>query len=659
MRAIYELITDDPILSALVKIAGAGSLALLALLLLTRWRGNVLSKGWLRSLLAKPLYVAPGLYRRFIFLGYEKRLADRLSRERRPGNYFGLPADDSEGEIVLPDETGDSLHRRIAEAAGPQSPVLIVGSGGAGKSTLLARIAELSLAGAGPFAGWRPLWVPAADYTDSLTKAIAETLRARDHVPVTDDSVKAQMQTGRFLILFDGVSEIAGDRTKALAEILRTARDADYEDCRFVIATRPIEAVTPGTRTITLRPITPNLIRNLLPRYGLNTAQANVVERQLALFRGRPIEPQLLWMIIKDAGQENLAARRSQVFENYFKHLLRETRTVWAAWLRALETLAFHFCLSTGLKGAGMPHKPLLDALEQTGGSTRPLHAELRRLYRLPVDHDNLSLLDQLKASGLLASEPRWVFTHDSFEEYFAASYLVSYFEEHTSWPPLEKWRERGDLRRDFLDILAFVREIASARSVPSGAMSALSPEVISAIRVSPVQLVIVLAQKGMYGPEFDGPIFNVDCDVVNPGAQTERVHLLEAHLTGADGVLFVLQWSVFYETRGLVHRMTSHAGPFDVPGGKTRFGIQFVGPPTARWSAGRYALRLAGWLAAHQGRDEPSFVETWEMTVTPLDQMWLARWGNASEEDWAAQDDRAVGIPVKLSRPATAAPTL
>jgi hypothetical protein len=181
-----------------------------------------------------------------------------------------------------------------------------------------------------------------------------------------------------------------------------------------------------------------------------------------------------------------------------------------------------------------------MDAIEHSEGAIEPLHAELRRLYHTPVD-DNLSLIEKLESSGLLIRKPRWLFAHDSFEEYFAAGYLVSFFEDHESWPPLKKWRDNGVLRPDFVDILGFVRD-------------ALSPKVASAIRVSAARLFMVLVQKGRYGPEFDGLIFNVDCDLINSGPQPENVHLLEAQLTDPHGVPFVLQWTVFYMTLGGVH---------------------------------------------------------------------------------------------------------
>jgi hypothetical protein len=110
------------------------------LLLLARQRGSmVFSRTWLISVAAKPLLIAPGLGRRVLFLGYERRLGNRTRIKRVSENYFGLPAQDANG-FISADSTGDELHIRIAQALGPQQPILLVGKGGAGKSTVLSRL---------------------------------------------------------------------------------------------------------------------------------------------------------------------------------------------------------------------------------------------------------------------------------------------------------------------------------------------------------------------------------------------------------------------------------------------------------------------------------------------------------------------------------------
>ena len=435
------------------------------LLLLARQRGSmVFSRTWLISVAAKPLLIAPGLGRRVLFLGYEHRLRNRSAIKQVSENYFGLPTQDANGHISA-DSTGDELHVRIAQALGPQQPILLVGKGGAGKSTVLSRLTYLAVEDRLPDAlqGFIPLPIPAGYYIETLTQAIADTLHARDGVAVTEEIVKAQLQSGRFLILFDGVSEVTTPR-KTLTDIIKTAQHSDYRNCRFIISTRPLDTMPRDVSIFQLCPLTLDITSSLLERSNLDSAQRDQVIRQLYLFGQKPIAPLLFSMIVEGDGEQRLSLNRTQVYERYFKELLgvSDDDTLWSAWQKALETLSLHTLLNTGRRGVGLPHEHLMALIgENTSGNQTKegLSTQLYRLYHLRVN-DELDLLSQLVAAGLLHKGRRWRFAHDTFEEFFAASYIVSYLDSNEKLPPLDKWKESKEQEQAFCDVIEFVQEI-------------------------------------------------------------------------------------------------------------------------------------------------------------------------------------------------------
>jgi hypothetical protein len=232
--------------------------------LLIWWRkgGEFFSRSWLLKLAAKPLLITPGLGKCVLFLGYKKRLMDRPEIAKAAKNYFGLPARKPNGDDILPDAYGDNLHTAIAEALEPQQPVIAVGKGGAGKTTLLSRLAYLALLNGLPVSlnGYRPILVPSEYYEGNFLAAITSVLRKRHGVPLDENMVQAQLETGKFLILFDGISEIEGDQSKGLREILIFAQNSDYKNNRFVFTSRPSFDFSSELSVFQLNPLTPDVI---------------------------------------------------------------------------------------------------------------------------------------------------------------------------------------------------------------------------------------------------------------------------------------------------------------------------------------------------------------------------------------------------------------
>jgi hypothetical protein len=456
--------------NTIMTFAGAYLVGLMALLLLA-WRSGstVFSRNWLVSIAARPLLVTPALGRWALFLGYESRLRKLNAIEKVANSYFGLPADGPDGRSILPDDKGELLHRLIADSIGSQHPIIVLGTGGAGKSTLLARLMSLAIERELPIPlrGFLPVLVSAGFYTSSLTKAITDTLRERDGVAVTEEMVIAQLQSGRFLILFDGLTEVAAEnKHQSSLEILRTAAHFDYRASRFVLATRPIDGLPIDLSVIRLKPLTPEVISELLPRFHLGTASENMVKLQLQSFGSKSLEPLLLEMILAQSAGSKLSRTRADLYEAYFRRLLRaeSDRTLWDGWRVAFEYIAQWLLLDTGKRGVGLPHSVLVNRIAGVFGDGRQgenLIATLRRLYHFPAK-DELELVQNAEGLGLLVGGRKWRFAHDTFEEYFAASRLLSIFEETSTWPLLDRWVGEQSQQQDFLEVVRFVSEMTT-----------------------------------------------------------------------------------------------------------------------------------------------------------------------------------------------------
>jgi hypothetical protein len=151
---------------------------------------------------------------------------------------------------------------------------------------------------------------------------LGDTLRAQYGVGVDDQTIATQMQSGSFLVLFDGLSEVP-DRQNAIREVLRTTRHADYRSCRFVIAMRPVEAQPPDLPTFQLRPLERDFTAMLLPQLDLGETREKRIRIQLSSFGQKPIEPLLFAMAIEQSAGERISYTKAQLYEGYFRRLLR------------------------------------------------------------------------------------------------------------------------------------------------------------------------------------------------------------------------------------------------------------------------------------------------------------------------------------------------
>jgi hypothetical protein len=475
------------LLSAAVVLGGY-LLGVIALLVLTWTRGSVvLSRSKLRRVARRLLLDAPGLGRWALFVGYRRRLIQDPRVRAAGADFFGLPLRDADNQLVPPDPTGDAMVEVLGRACDTQRAVLLVGTGGAGKTTSMARLAWLAANRKLPPEFGRsptPVLVPAAYYDGDLLKAISDVLRERYGVGVTQETIAAQLETGDFLILFDGVSEVAAEDAEiVLRDLLRTAKNADFSRCRFFFATRPVAVEAMEDPSIQLLPLTPDVVSLLLPRYRVGAVREARVRRQLASFRSTAIAPLLFTFAIAASETESDIASRSALYERYVRGLLgvagEGRKLTWAGWRLVLSHIAGWSMLEAGQRGVGLHHHELLSRLGSevsVRSTTLPLFEVLTQFYGFKVDgqRPSLDVTLKLERAGVLEGGPphRWRFAHDTFEEYFAAVRILDSIDATGRWPDVSSWMATSERQREFLDVLVFAVELGGSAALLSSASS-------------------------------------------------------------------------------------------------------------------------------------------------------------------------------------------
>ncbi len=472
--AKYERSTKQPwfwLVASLCTAVGIYVLGIAAILMLAWTRGShFIARSRLRKAALAPLRVLPVFARWVLLFGYKRRLMAQTSL-RAAATYFGLPAVLDDGGQVFADMTGAQLHATVAANVAPQRPLFVIGTGGSGKSTLLARLAHLGAIDSLPDAlrGHVPVLVDAVDYSGDLVMAIAATLRDRCGVDVGDEReyVIDLLQSGRFLILFDGLSEVFGDQQQALRDIVMTATGAALRTCCVVVATRELTGHLVNARTIELQPLTEPVIETLFDHYKLTASAKNRLRLQISSFAGHTIEPLLFMMMLQASSGGELARSRSTLYERYFRVQLKVSMNdEWLGWCDALEALAAQFFLPAGHRGFGMTHAQLIDFLDgRRGGASHDesMASRLRRMYHLDVG-DALGLLNSLANARILVRDRRVRFAHDTFEEYFVARAIVSRHAEGTWSPPA--WFGDSSHKGELENFARFIEEMTDEEPI-------------------------------------------------------------------------------------------------------------------------------------------------------------------------------------------------
>jgi hypothetical protein len=217
-------------------------------------------------------------------------------------------------------------------------------------------------------------------------------------------------------------------------------------------------------------------IISILPRYSLDKEREKQIHRQLESFGSIPIEPLLFTMILAQDDINKISRTRSQLYERYFRRLLRaENDTTWRGWCIILEEFARWFLLDTGSRGVGIMHEPLIDFMKENKSSSeipKTLLERAHEYYDLPVKNE-LSILAALKSAGIVQETRQWRFSHDTFGEYFAAGWILSALERDRNLPNheqarnpeqllnLDRWKTNDAQIKSFVSVFEFINEMA------------------------------------------------------------------------------------------------------------------------------------------------------------------------------------------------------
>jgi hypothetical protein len=456
---LQELAKSPP--AWITGILGSYGLAVLCVLVLRYLPvPAILGRNWLASLVVKPFTISPWSGRWILFLGYRSRLRKLL---KIPVPYFGLPALLPNGAELLADGSGTRLHDALLSQARKSKVLLLVGRPGAGKTMLLNRLAYAAINGENPEAhGVLPILVTADDYDGDLIECVSKILRERHAVPLDkEDMFVGQMQAGKIMILFDGLSEVSTSRSAAVADFLRLSRMPEFRNCSLVVTSRAFDGL-PDFSVCQILPVRGDqAITEYLPLFAFDAEKRAEVERNILAFHNQPIDVQLLAMTIEASGTR-LDAQRHEIFTSFFRKRLDaegdDVSERWTGLCLALELMAKWFCLDTGVKSVGLSPRAIIDAVESItsenhlSSANKDLLSELRDLYNVEFPTAS-ALLQYLKANGILVRIDRWRFAHDTFEEYFCASYLARSVREGRGLPTLPLWRSQAG---EFVEVFAF-----------------------------------------------------------------------------------------------------------------------------------------------------------------------------------------------------------
>jgi hypothetical protein len=464
---LYEEIRMDArlwILTTVMWLFAAYILGMIALVFGAWKNGSVVfSRSFLSNLASKPLLITPKFASWALFLGYKQRLLNQLDVDPLKDDFFGLPAIDPQGNFINYDSNGSQLNQLIGNALDYQVPVIITAPGGGGKTTLIERWIYLIINQKAilPFRTFIPIYVTPAYYSGDTLDAIVGVLKERDGVAVTRETAQAQLETGKYLILFDGITEIDGDKNIGLKDILRFAQNAEFRSSRFLISSRPGLNFPPDIPVFHLQPLTSDIIRRLYQKFSLSSEQQLQVNKQLQLFGSKPIEPLLFTMILAQGEDTKNINTKAQLYEKYFKRLLRiEKDNQWRGWEAALQDIARWSMLDTGSRGLGLLHETLFERMfEKQGNDGVDFIKRINKIYKLGV-LDESDLLEKLESAGILYESRRWRFVHDTFEEYFSACYIVAYLIKNKAFPELSLWTYDETQIQSFVTVIEFVYEM-------------------------------------------------------------------------------------------------------------------------------------------------------------------------------------------------------
>lgn len=437
-------------------------------------RGNMMhAQGPLGVLARHVLVKLPWIGIRLRLMFYRTHLSGQREVRAAGEYFFGLPAKGPDG-TAFGIQDASALIAAVALQSRPRTPVVVLAGGGAGKTTLVGRIAWLYVKKRlpEPWKAYRPLIVRAQEYKAGLAQALANALNNDYAAGVDEKSVIQFMATERFLVLFDGTSEIeTEDRERTYVDLLRSAASHDFANSRFVVFGRPIGHTPDEFPVFRLLPLNIHQIQSeILPSSGLSGSEQQRVLRELSKLGTSAITPLLLHMAMETPESTgDVSPSESGLFERYFRRLLRiegeSADFQWRGWKLLLAAFAGESLIQRGQRGAGLVHERATSVLREAAAGEVPLIENLRSDYRIKGVESSFDALESLAEAQILARDgaERWRFTHDPFEEYFAAVRLAQVVQEAGKWSDVDKWMTTTERTNEFGEVLRSAVELGVA----------------------------------------------------------------------------------------------------------------------------------------------------------------------------------------------------
>nr|WP_251095087.1 NACHT domain-containing protein [Streptomyces sp. Caat 7-52] len=373
---------------------------------------------------------------------------------RRPDRHLPRPRPD----MSVWEEPGESAGMRVEAALGSTSRVLLRGEAGSGKTTLLRWLAVTAARGAftGELAGWNgltPVFVKLREYSgrelprpEAMLDSVAESISGI----MPRAWVERQLESGRALLLIDGVDELLDTERRGVRDWLRRLLVA-YGEVRVVVTSRPAAAGADWLRqekftALQLDRMSPpdlaafvrqwhQAVRELgdelpcpvdeLPRYEQSLSNSLKDRPHLPSLAGTPLLAAMLCAMHLNRGSR-LPRDRMELYRNALHTLVhdrdadRNVPSAAGSRLSLGDKLVLLRDLAWRLSDNNRSEIPLDRAGEYVG----------RRLVgmRHLEEQDGRRVIEQLRSrSGLLRSpaEGRLDFVHRTFQEYLAAEEAV------------------------------------------------------------------------------------------------------------------------------------------------------------------------------------------------------------------------------------------
>ena len=448
------------------------SISLLVVLFFATKKGSTFfSRNWVIATISKPFIAIPGLARKALFIGYRQRLLSELNLKTK-GVYFGVPAQSPKGPI-LPDNDGRALHKFIHNYFEDNRYLFVWGSGGAGKSTLLARFClEVGKRKSSKLDDYIPIFFEPQYYHENLIDSLSNSLVQKYAIAIDSKLLKGQLETGRFLLIIDGLSEFHFTNQNEANSILSFITSAEYPKLRVLISSRPrkswgidssneLKLHEFGIETASLLASAQNKLP--LPR----------IQHLLFQLKSSSISPMLLSLIM-ETSTFTIESKTTKltIYELYFRKVLKcdseEKEFVWKGYSKVLEYIASIFFINSGIRGFGEVHEKLIAALANENieyFNEIPILSFIEKFYGLEFKSEIL-LLEYLKGAGLIEFSNRWKFVHDTYDEYFAAMFLINdhFSGEDSSYA--KKWLKEFSLQENYSGVADFVNDFIESDKI-------------------------------------------------------------------------------------------------------------------------------------------------------------------------------------------------